>query len=189
VDTLNAIWVFLKECCLNARTDPSCFAKGTTVSTPNGLKVIESLKKDDTVFSHNQNLNELEQVIVEKIAASRHSVINKITFSDGTVVKSTTDHPYWVSGKGWSAVDNSCTIENYGISVKELKVKDTCLILKNGSLEEVQIANIETIVGDFKMYDISGGENHCFFANGILVHDENLVDLQLKGANIEFATL
>lgn len=167
-----------------------CFAKGSTVSTPSGLQVIETVKPGDTIFSYDQNLYAVKQVIVEKIAISRHSVINKITFSDGTEVKSTTDHPYWVSGKGWCAVDNSSTIKNYGISVKELKVKDTCFVLKSGSLVDVQITNIETIIGDFKMYDISGGKNHCFFANGILVHDENLVDLQLEGAaSIEFATL
>ena len=166
-----------------------CLAKDTTVTTPGGSKVIESIKPGEAVFGYNHNLNVVEKVIVEKIATSRHSIINKITFSDGTEVKSTMDHPYWVSGKGWCAVDNSCTIENYGISVKELKVKDTCLVLKSGLLKEVQITNIKTIVGDFKMYDISGGKNHCFFANGILVHDENLVDLQLEGTSIEFATL
>lgn len=166
-----------------------CFAKGTRVSTPSGLKVIETVKPGDTILSYDQNIIAVKQVIVEKTAISHHSVINKITFSDGTEVKSTTDHPYWVLGKGLCAVDNSCIIENYGISVKELKVKDTCLVLKNDSLKEVQITNIETIVGDFKMYIISGGENHYFFANGILVHDENLVDLQLDAVSIEFATL
>lgn len=166
-----------------------CFSKGTEVSIPGGLKAIETVKSGDIIFSYDQNLNAVEQVIVEKTAISHHSVINKINFSDGTEVKSTTDHPYWVSGKGWSAIDNSSTMENYGIAVNELNIKDTCLVLKKGSLKEVQITHIETMIGDFKMYDISGGKDHCFFANGILVHDENLVDLQLECASIEFATL
>ena len=166
-----------------------CFAKGTTVSMPSGLKVIETVKPGDTIFSYDQNIIAVKQIIVEKIAVSHHSVINKITFSDGKEVKSTTDHHYWVSDKGWCAFNNSCTAENYGISVNKLKVKDTCLVLKNGSLKEVQITKIETIVGNFKMYIIAGGENHCFFANGVLVHDENLVNLQLYNASIEFATL
>jgi len=166
-----------------------CFANGTTVVTPSGLKTIESIRLYDTIFSYNQKTNVVEQVIVEKIAISHHYVINRITFSDSTEIKSTTDHPYWVSGKGWSAVDNSCTLENYGISVKQLLVKDKCLAFNNGALNEVHVTNIETIVGLFKMYVISGGKNHCFFANGMLVHDENLVDLQLEGEGIEFTTI
>lgn len=168
-----------------------CFLGDTEIYLRNNVKkAIELIKPGDSVLSYNSSRNTIEKIVVEKVASSVHSVLNNIAFSNGTVVKSTTDHPYWVSGKGWCAVDNSCTIENYGISVKKLKVKDSCLVLKSGSLKEVQITNIETIIGDFKMYDISGGENHCFFANGILVHDENLVDLQLEGAaSIEFATL
>jgi len=50
-------------------------------------------------------------------------------------------------------------------------------------------SNIDTKVGEFKMYDISGGKNNCFFANGILVHDENLMELHLINENIQYSTV
>ncbi len=50
-------------------------------------------------------------------------------------------------------------------------------------------SNTDTKVGEFKMYDISGGKNNCFFANGILVHDENLMELHLINENIHYRTV
>lgn len=165
-----------------------CFAKGTKVVCVSGLRYIESIKSGDNIISYNHNFKVIENTLVEKVASSFHSAINIISFSNGVEIRSTTDHPYWVEGKDWCSVNSESTKENYGLLVRELLVGDTCLFLENEDLQKVTITNIATEKGEFKMYDISGGENNCFFANGILVHDENIMELNLIDRNIQYST-
>lgn len=158
-----------------------CFSKDTKILKDNGLSSsIETIKQGDKIISYNHTGQKIETVVVEKIANSQHNVINKIVFSNGITVKSTMDHPYWVVNKGWSAVKPKQAKENYNLAVNELVIADKCLYYSNGILQEVDVKSIEVEIGDFTMYIISGGKNNCFFADGILVHDENLQNCNLK---------
>lgn len=162
-----------------------CFSADTKVSTILGLRSIKEIQPGMIIYSYDFSKNNVIPVKVEKIASSNHTKINQITFSDGLQIKSTIDHPYWVVGKKWCSVNALQSRKNYGLYVDELKVGDECLCLKNGSLKRNSIIKIETISGKFKMYDITGGDNHCFFANSLLVHDENLISLKFDMGDIE----
>lgn len=166
-----------------------CFGKGTLIKGVKNFKKIEEVQPHERILSYNFHQSTIEEIVVRKVAKSNHSIINEITFSNGSKIRSTIDHPYWVKGKGWCSVENYMTEKNYSLSVKKLKLFDYCLLLKDNMLEEVQVLNIETKTGNFDMFNISGGKHHNFFANGILVHDENLVDLDLDKHKIEYSTI
>lgn len=156
-----------------------CINKGSKVSLSNdNLKNIELVEIGNKILSYNFNTKTTEIVTVEKIAKSYHTIINRLTFSNGLLVECTTDHPIFTKQKGWCSVDFKQTLRNYNVQVGQLKEGEECLTLIDNKLSFATLISIDTLFGDFEMYDISGGQNHCFFANGILVHDENLTELQ-----------
>lgn len=156
-----------------------CISKGSKVSLANGtLKNIELVEIGNKVLSYNFNSKTTEIVTVEKTAKSYHTIINCLTFSNGLTVECTTDHPIFTLSGGWSSVDFKQTLLNYNVQVGQLEEGQKCLTFKDNQIEFATLVSIDTLFGDFEMYDISGGQNHCFFANGILVHDENLTELQ-----------
>lgn len=177
---------------MNKKTDFKgfCFSKGTEVLlSKRKTKYIENIKVGDEILNYNVENNTVETEIVEKIVASMHSVINIIEFSNDIKVESTTDHPYFIVGKGWCSVNPKATNENYGLNVGEIAVGDKCLHFTNDKLAETTIIGIDAKVKDSKMYVISGGKNNNFFANGIVVSDENIMALNLKEIDIEVETL
>ncbi|MDI9312775.1 MAG: hypothetical protein QM535_21375 [Limnohabitans sp.] len=155
-----------------------CIGKGSKVSLANEtLKNIELIEIGNKVLSYNFNSKTTEIVTVEKTAKSYHTIINRLTFSNGLTVDCTTDHPIFTKKSGWSSVDFKQTFLNYNVQVGQLEEGQECLTLIDNKLSFATLISIDTLFGDFEMYDISGGQNHCFFANGILVHDENLTEL------------
>lgn len=158
-----------------------CLNKGTKVTLENGaLKKIEYIEINDKILSYNFNKKVTEIASVEKTAKSHHSTINRLIFSNGEVIECTTDHPIYTNSSGWCSVDFNQTLINYDIQVGQLKVGQKCLMFINKRLALITLISIDTLFGEFEMFDISGGKNHCFFANGILVHDENLTELPDK---------
>lgn len=167
-----------------------CFSRGTKVHLSSGKeKNIEEIRIGDEILNFNSQTGSIDKAIVEKIASSYHSVVNKISFGNGSTLVSTTDHPYFVVGKGWASVNPKMTNENYNLNVQELEEGDICLSYKDDRMTEIVIENIDTLNEDQKMYVISGGKNNSFFANGIVVSDENLMALNIENKNIEFKSL
>jgi intein/homing endonuclease len=156
-----------------------CLGKGTKVLMYDStLRNIETIKQGHKIVSYNLGLHDIEIVTVEKIAKSHHTIINRLTFSNGQIIECTTDHPIWTKNSGWCSVDFKQTIINYNVQVAQLAEGQECLTFIDNKISFATLTSIDTVFGNFKMYDISGGQNHCFFANGILVHDENLTELQ-----------
>lgn len=148
---------------INKMKNILCLGKGTQVQMgDNTLKNIESVVTGDKIISYNQGLAKTEIVEVEKIAKSFHSVISRLKLSNGVVIECTTDHPIWTANKGWCSIDFKDTFANYNVSVQPLLVGDKCLVFADNKLSDSTIISIDTVVGDFEMFDISGGANHCF---------------------------
>lgn len=163
-----------------------CFGKDVKVTTRNGTKSIKQIKPGNKVLSYDHNIGIAEEITVGRTANSMHSVINRIIFANNISIDSTRDHPFWVVGKGWCSVNPTSTNGNYNLQVGELSVGDTCICFDKGNFVEMKIIKIDTINGEFRMYTISGGQNHCFFANGFLVHDEHLQNLELTTNSVEY---
>lgn len=155
-----------------------CVEKGTIVSLLNGeKKAIEKIECGDKALSYNFKKNKIEITFVEKIVRSFHDKIAKVSFNHKRKIGITDDHPIWVVERGWCSLNPEKTMSNYNLSVKHLLTNDKCLVYDNDTLKISEIESIRWVEGLYEMYDISGGKNNCFFANGILVHDENIMRL------------
>ena len=85
-----------------------------------------------------------------------NSVI-RITLDNEIVIHTTSEHPFYVNGKGW-------------VKASEIEVLDTCRKV-NG--EESLVSTIDVLDETHVVYNLlSVSENHNFFANGILVHNK-----------------
>ena len=167
-----------------------CFAKETKVLLSNKqTKNIEDIKPGDEIFNCDIEKNKVVIEVVEKIASSIHSISSIVEFSNGIKLESTIDHPYFVKNKGWCSLNPASTNDNYKLNVKELVIGDKCIFFDGDKLAETRIIDIETKVKESRMYVISGGVNNSFFANGILVSDENIMELDLTQKGVEFTLL
>lgn len=174
---------------MKARQDFVCFHPSTLIATQDGYVRIDELRCGQTVLAWSKDEQSLTYVLVERVACSRHAVLSRISLTNGVKLKCTPDHPIWVEGKGWCSVDSSEVMEKYGVAASALRVGDKCLYLENGLMQGVEVVSIELIEEEQDFYTISAGDEHCFFANGILVHDENVALLDLKGTGVRYEDL
>ena len=151
-----------------------CFIKGTQITIKSGKSLpIERIKINDTILSVNTNTLQIEKVIVQKVDSVIHSDLVKILFSDSTINNNTSDHPYFVKGKGWCSYKPAETQKKYYINTRQLQPGDICYKSVNNKLTEVQIKIISENEGEVMTYNISRlSKNKSYFANGILVSNE-----------------
>lgn len=155
-----------------------CFAKGTSILLHEGEeKAIEEITVGEFVCSYNVSNGTTIAARVEEIAESRHSIAAMIKFDNGKNIVCTLDHPIWTVDRGWCSIDPFSSRKVCKINIGELRVGDFCLSISRNRVLRTAISEIRHIEGDFVMHVISGGEHNCFFANGILSHDENLANL------------
>jgi hypothetical protein len=191
LDIANSVWVDKQ---LNVKqpfiTDLQTFYKGEArdidVTDPDAVNIVNdwiALKTQDkitemlagdTILSVNQETMRIETDVVKQIDSVRHKDIVHISFSDLTQNNNTFDHPYYVKDKGWCSYKPSETLQKYNLKTKQLQIGDTCFKYKNNKLIEIQIKNISENSGEVMTYNISRLErNKTYFANGILVSNEN----------------
>lgn len=152
-----------------------CFTEGTQIMLHNGSsKAIENISVNDTVLSVDMKTMKVEKDVVRKTDAVTHDNIISITFSDGTVNSNTSDHPYFIEGKGWCSYNPSQTLQKYNLDAKQLQPGDKCLKYAGDKLITVQVTRITEKPGAVKTYNISRlQKNSSYFANGILVSNES----------------
>lgn len=151
-----------------------CFEGSTQVMTVDGLKPIKDVRCGTIVSSYDLENKSIYLDIVTITAKSLHSICSIITFEDGSSIASTVDHPFYVFGKGWCAVNINGLEEMYGVTVKQLEEGDDCLSLKNGELSYSKVISIEVKPCSELFYCLATKTNHSFFANGILAHDVDI---------------
>lgn len=88
----------------------ACFAAGTLVHTKEGLVPIEQIKVGDWVLSKPENGGEQAYKRVLKTFAHEPTVVMEVCYTKpdnarlgGGRIISTTNHPFWVVDKGWTA--------------------------------------------------------------------------------------
>lgn len=155
-----------------------CFVEGTKVTMSDGTyKEIQNVVIGDYVKSYDVNKAIVEINVVLELEVNISSNLLQITFDNDNANINTTDHPYYIIGKGWCSYDPELTYENYTIKVKKIEVGDVCLFLDGDELMEVKIESLIQLEGAKKTYNLHRVEsNNNFFANGMLVHnkyDEN----------------
>jgi hypothetical protein len=89
-----------------AITGVSCFAAGTPVLTPDGVRPIEEIQVGDLVLSRDQfNIEgEVRARPVEKLRRGNAEIIELII--GGQVIRATALHPFFVRARGWTAAED-----------------------------------------------------------------------------------
>jgi len=154
-----------------------CVAADTMIATETGEKRIEDVRAGSRVITFDFDSQATRCINVERHASSRHGRAVKIGFSHGRELACTEDHPLWVLRRGWSSIAPAATLAKYGVDASHLVVGDSVLSFDGVTMGEARVTYIQETHGDFQMYVISGGADHCFFANGVLVHDENVSNI------------
>ena len=84
-----------------------CFTADTLVKTENGYKKIIDITNKDKVYTINEETEEIELKTVEQLVEHElpPSKMMEIEFDDGTKVRCTEDHEFYVEGKWVQAKD------------------------------------------------------------------------------------
>jgi hypothetical protein len=92
-----------------------------------------------------------------------------VEFSNGNSNKNTFDHPYYTIEGSLSSYLPERTKEWYNGNVNQLSVGTTCLDENNNGVE---ITSIKENLNNIQTYTLFVEDNKNFYANGILVYDE-----------------
>jgi len=146
-----------------------CFANGTNIATENGDVLIEEIKVGDLVWSYNFETQTKELKKVLQVVAPMHDDIVDVEFSNGRSNKNTFDHPYYTIEGSLSSYLPEKTKEWYNGNVNQLLVGTTCLDENNNGVE---VTSITENLNNIQTYTLFVEDNKNFYANGILVYDE-----------------
>lgn len=149
-----------------------CFVGNTMISLKDGSqKSIANIQPGEIVLTFNEFKNQIEEnKILSKIGRITDDII-RYTFTNGVMIESTKDHPYYVNGLKIASLDPISTTDKYGfeIDVDMIKIGDV-VNLEDGSTSVIE--DIEILDTLQKVYTLSIENNHNFYANGILVHNK-----------------
>jgi intein/homing endonuclease len=149
-----------------------CFAEGTEIVTPSGIKKIEDFKENDYVKSLDIQNNELVNKKSYKLSSFDYN--GSLVIINGIRTMATIGHPFAVKDNEgnlkWAAYDKEedKTYFDDGLVVFNLLDEEFSINL-NG--EWVKIENVELEPYDGKVYNISVEDTHNYIANNILVHN------------------
>ena len=133
-----------------------CFRKGTLITTKNGLKPIEEIKKGDYVLTHN---NRYKEVVVPMVNPAKEIYSLKVEEVIETFV--TPEHPI--------RVKESRESEPKWIKVKDLDKEKHFVQLGNfeySTIEEVKLLSTDETVYNFEVED-----DNSYVANNMVVHN------------------
>ncbi len=141
---------------------PTCFVKGTKITTQNGEKNIEKLKEKDLVLTYNEITGKNEYQKIERTIESntKETLIIKTNNKQIEVTKS---HYFYVFEKGY-------------IKASELK-KDYYLLNSNNEKEKIIEIKRKKYDNSIKTYNLQIAKNHNYYAENILVHNMYIPDV------------
>ena len=132
----------------------ACFTGDTLVATENGQIRIDELQVGDKVWAYNVETGETELKTVLKVYV--HSVDEILhLYTDEGVIDTTTNHPFFVIGKGWTAagdlvegdevynLDGSTSV----VLGSEIEKLDECVLVYNLEVEDFH----SYFVGEYKI--------------------------------------
>lgn len=136
-----------------------CFVAGTRVLCVHGYRNIENVKVGDRVVSWNfeLGLEEPAQVVAVMSRPARETV--RVTFANGAAFRCTPEHQIYIEGREW-------------VPAHSLKAGDISLTMDGG----VAVREVVRGLPSADVYDIQVEGNHCFFAEGVLVHNCIILD-------------
>lgn len=119
----------------NNNTLPPNFTKGSLIQLGNGdLRRVEDVSTEDLVSSAERcSAFRLDPSTVVRIEEGSSGLV-VLTLSHGenkrTVdIETTTEHPYYIYGRGWASCSPERTLSCYGLNCQRLQVGDVCVSL------------------------------------------------------------
>lgn len=135
---------------------PMSFAEDTEVMTAEGEQAIQNIEVGDQVWAYNEQTDKMGWYPVSRIFQRIATTLLVIALANDTIAV-TPEHPFFVDGKGWC---------------------DAALLQKGDQLltkdeNAAFILSIDTLVGQYRVYNFEVEEAHNYFVSeeGILVHN------------------
>ncbi|TGK05465.1 TIGR04388 family protein [Leptospira langatensis] len=172
----------------------TCFVAGTLIRTKSGFTPIEKLKVGDYVLSHNEktgilSYNKITETFIHDVPA-----IYQITYTNGTKVETTWNHPFYIKGQGWTqakfltkenrsvtltSIQNAAILQEMShrphMNISLVALNNKASVTPWNELYEgtAGIAKIERVIRPEKVYNIEVEGDHSYFVtkNGLLVHN------------------
>jgi hypothetical protein len=152
-----------------------CFAAGTPVTMADGSeKAIEDVKVGDFVMTYNEATGSNEPAEVLELQQPIREGIYVVTFSNGKELRVTNDHPLYVKGNRWAAIEPDAALAGYALSSVDKLVVGSEVMQEDGSYSSV--ASINYVAGDIQTYTLKKvAKNRNFYANGFLAHNQKMI--------------
>lgn len=146
-----------------------CFAPGTMVQTPDGLRPIEDLRPGDEVYSYDEKqakvvINVLDELLIHH--QYEQDPLLEVSFTDGTVIEVTSNHLFWYPAKRqWRAI---------GQMEKGQQVWQVNAVVGQTQGHLLTIKNMQTLGRGQTVFNLSmkGEPRNYLVGSGILVHND-----------------
>jgi hypothetical protein len=136
----------------------ACFDGDTLVAIEDGFKRIDEIQAEDRVWSYNVETSEKKLKRVKQIFVKESDEILHLEASEGEI-DATTNHPFYVIGKGW-------------VAAGDLVVGDEVHTLNNNT-GTITGFKFEKLDKPISVYNIEVEDFHSYFVgNGVLVHND-----------------
>jgi len=150
-----------------------CFVGDTKITMADGsIKNIEDVIAGDLVLTYDPvTLLIKKPSEVTSIESPIKDDIIEFILSSGTTIEATTEHPFWVIGKGWASYSPERTMLDHKMDVVKIEKDDILLDVEGNHVILLDMKDNNT---EFKkVYNILMSEGyHTYYANGILVHNK-----------------
>ena len=147
----------------------TCFVAGTMILTVTGLVAIEHIRAGDKVISTNpETFETAEKVVVETYVRQAPQLVH-VTIG-GEVIKTTADHPFYVTDAGF-------------VRAGELDIGDK-LIDSNGNVLYIEDIRFEVTKEPTTVYNFQVEDFHTYHVgqSGILVHNDCRPEAAILGS-------
>ena len=160
-----------------------CVTGDTLIAMADGSqKRIDEIVVGDEILSYNMETGEVEVDYVDALIVKYRDIKVTITFTDGTIIKVSDDHPLLTTlgWKCWDPEHGAQVYESIGVCDETFAIGDKLLTLKE--LEGMYLAEFNKTIAsiDFEhytdepytMYTLRTRNNHTYFSAGVLSHNK-----------------
>ena len=153
----------------------ACFTAGTKIHTEKGFKNIEKIKAGDYVWSENPETKEKALKQVKKIFVREKDSIVRLAIN-GEVIETTSEHPFYVEGKGWRAAGELT-------AGTEVRLEDG----SSGTVTEKEDIQLEEPVA---VYNFEVEDYHTYYVSEqkVLVHNTCAVTAKNVASKSSYAS-